>query len=777
MKKRIIRLISVAMTVLLLLGSLAVMAAPEASKAAGNLPSLVLPEGMTADSVSDDYKVNYEQVATGDGATLFADLTNSKFALRNDKTGYIWYSTPSDILTDQVTMGLRATELASNLVIGFVNRRDEARVASISYTSAAEIKVEKIDNGIRAIYDFSSVSIRVPVEYRLEKGTLVSAVQLKDVVTAEDFAALKIEEGTWTQDDADMSKDSISYLMSVWLTPGFGAQNPEQQGYVFIPDGSGALVDFESGFAAPNTLYEKPVYGKEKAQTIQDLETYEKDIFMPVFGTVTEGNALCGIVEVGDEISSILSVGAAQGCGYTSVSCRVNLRDLYKSYLYQGTNNEREVRRVSTNKVSYDEYIVRYTMLDGDDASYVGMANLYRDYLINQKNLTQHKTEAAFNLDLLGCAETDANFIGFTYKKKLALTTFEQGQVILEALKESGIDNIATRLLGWTNNGISNRKPSAKANPLSKLGGTADFKALAAKADEYGSFYPNQDMLTFTVSGSGVSARQDCAKTVFGMPAYQYKYLYSVLVYDNTVTPSRLLSLDSLKSVSEQFKSSYAKLGVKSLSLDTLTSYCFSDFGKNPVYRDLMVKEITALLEDYAKEYELEGNAAYAYTLPYLTRITDVPLDSSQYDFFDQDVPFYSIVMHGYAALVGGNMNRSYDVSQSLLKSVETGSELRYMGMYTDSAMLKDTDSTDYYSTTYTLWKDEAANFWKQYSPLQKQIQNSVMVNHENLSDDVVRVTYDNGITVYVNYGDAAYTAQDGTNVEARGFAYVGGEQ
>lgn len=782
MKKYNVRLFAGLLAVLLLLGSVSVAAAPEGEKPKdGTGIKLTVPTQIGVDEWTDPASVDkYEPVATDNGATLFADMTSGKFALRNDKTGHIWYSVPNDRLTDMTTVGLRANELDSNIVVGYVNVAGETRVASISYVgsnecvSAGTVKVTKVDKGIRVVYDFESIGFRVPVEYTLEEGTLVTSVKLKEILTADAFIEQKLKEG-WPEEYAEMLLPS--YLMSVWVNPGFGAQNTEQTGYVFVPDGSGALVDFKPGFSAPNTLYEKPLYGEEKAQTIQVLDSYEQNIHMPVFGTVVEDDALCGIIEVGDELSTILSIGSSADCGYTGVSCRISLRDLYSSFLYQGTSNEREVKRVSTNKVTYDEYRVRYTMLTGKKASYVGMADLYRDYLVEEKGLTKRETAASLNVDLLACAETDANFLGFTYKKKLAMTTYDQAAEIIKALQEAGVDNVSTRLMGWTNNGLVNRSPSVKAQPLSKLGGKNDFLSLAEVAAAAGSFYPNQDMLNYTKSGSGVSARQDCAKTAFGMPAYQYKYMYSVLVYNTKFDPSRLLAPNALQSVADQFKANYSKLGVKNLSLNTLTNYCYSDFDKDGMYRDEMVKLMTGILADYADSFALEGEAAHAYTFPYLTRVLDVPLDSSQYDFFDKDVPFYSLVLHGYMGLAGGHMNRSYDTRQSLLKSVETGSELRYMGMYMDSADLKDTESNDYYSTTYTLWLEDAAAYWKEYSPLLKKIQNSTIVGHESLTKDVVRTTYDNGIAVYVNYGEKAYTAKDGTKVDARNFTYVGGDQ
>ena len=44
-------------------------------------------------------------------------------------------------------------------------------------------------------------------------------------------------------------------------------------------------------------------------------------------------------------------------------------------------------------------------------------------------------------------------------------------------------------------------------------------------------------------------------------------------------------------------------------------------------------------------------------------------------------------------------------------------------------------------------------------------------------AEQVSRTVYDNGVTVYVNYGTAEYTAADGTQVAARSYAYTGGAQ
>ena len=768
------RFAAAALSIALLLTAvpLAVSAAPAA---AGNLPT---QSGIN--EYTNEYDIDhYEEVASDGGLTLFADMNSGKIAVRNDPTGFIWYSTPNDRQADSTTGSVLGSALDSTVVVSYVNIANEARVASATQIGSHDcvangaVQTETIDRGVRVIYDFNSVGMRIPVEFQLENGTLVARIPLDQVLVNETFIAAKRQEG-WTDEDVDAMLPS--HLISLWLLPGFGAQNSQANGYIFVPDGSGALVDFAAGYAAPAGRYSKRVYGEELAQSKVKLTEYGQQVYMPVFGTVVGSDGVCGIIEEGDSIASIEAYGSSSTCSYTGVSSSLYLRDLYSSYLYQGTSNEREVKRVSTNEVKTEQFRVRYTFLQGDVASYVGMAQLYRSHLENQ-GMQRKETTASFNVDLLGCVETEANFLGFSYMKKLSMTTFAQAEEILDAMQQAGMTDINTRLLGWSNNGLKNRKASTTAKPLSKLGGKAKFLSLAEKATAAGSFVPDEDLAHFQSSGNGIQARQMCVKTVFGLPAYQYSFMPSVLVYKNDVTPDRLLSAAGLQKAAGLFQKNYAKLGLKNLSLSSFTQLLYSNFGKENLYRDEMLGVFTDVLKAYSADWKLTGTASNAYAVPYLERVLDVPLDSSGYDFFDRDVPFYSMVFHGYAALAGSRMNHSYDMQQSFLKSVETGSELHFLGMYEDSAKLKETDYTEYYSTTYTLWLDKAAAFWKDYQPLLQQVQNSTIADHGMAAEQVSRTVYDTGVTVYVNYGTEDYTAADGTRVPARSYAYTGGAQ
>lgn len=84
--------------------------------------------------------------------------------------------------------------------------------------------------------------------------------------------------------------ESLYTLQSITVLPYMGAGNNWYEGYNFMPDGSGAIYEFDSFDAskAPTTIYNQ-VYGNDYAY--HELSgTYEKTIRYPVFGTVEKSS-------------------------------------------------------------------------------------------------------------------------------------------------------------------------------------------------------------------------------------------------------------------------------------------------------------------------------------------------------------------------------------------------------------------------------------------------------------------------------------------------------
>ena len=709
-------------------------------------------EGETVES-------EYTEVARTDTHILLADMRTGHFRLEDRATGTVWNSVPDSLANDTITKGAQQRmAVRSELTISYVYR-DQETVTETPSTSNSEVgciqngsvKVTAIDRGIRVEYAFDELGMVIPVTYTLGDAWFEAAVLTEE-----------LEEG------------DTCYLTAVNLLPVFGAGDWEDEGYLFVPDGSGALVHFNNQVLM-TTPYHGMVYGEELANPAERRVTLTQTVRLPVFGTVytQSRQALMGVVTQGAGAAGIGVLNGNERCGYNAVSSTLHRRILSQQ---ENLFNKKQVSRVS--RVSYTEeaYAVRYYTLSGDEADYPGMAGRYRQYLVDEKGLQKNPQPPVLNVDLIGSVGLPSSFLGIPYTKQESLTTFAQAQTILDALRAGGADQLAVRYRGWSNNGLANQKIPNQAVPLSNLGGKKGLEALLAYTKEQGiSLYPDTDLLSFRAGGHGVSKNGDAIRTPFRQIAYQHTYMlsvYSTVLDDN---PARLLTPSRIPSVAGTYLASLQKEGLQAVGLSTLghTYYGNLDEKQND-YRSGMEAIAAQTLGTYCDAgMDLLLDAANAYAWPFATRILNAPASSSGYNLFDEDVPFYQIVLHGYVSTALTPTAQAAQPELHFLKAVEFGSELVYTGMYAPASLLTDTSFHDLYGTTYTAWLDQACANWKAYAPLMEAVYDQAIVQHSQPASDVYRTVYENGVTVWVNYTDEAVVV-DGQTVPPVGFTWTG---
>ena len=90
-----------------------------------------------------------------------------------------------------------------------------------------------------------------------------------------------------------------------------------------------------------------------------------------------------------------------------------------------------------------------------------------------------------------------------------------------------------------------------------------------------------------------------------------------------------------------------------------------------------------------------------------------------------------------------------------------------------NSSDIKLTGLNRFYATTYENWKNDAIEIYTEVNNALKYVQNAAVTNHRILEQDLRAVTYDNGITIYINTGNSDKTA-DGITIPARSYQ-IGG--
>lgn len=735
----------------------------------GTLP---IQLGVTDETIEENI-AHYIPISKSNDQLLYVDMEKGWLALKNLESGKIWYSIPNDSQLDKITSGNTRLELRSDILIGFKNPTNSASTENIltaySHKECVRnktVKVTRIDNGVRIEYDFENQKIYIPVEYTLRDGYLQARLDIAGILQGKPYTDYKIKQGVSPE---ALNEIVQGILVNVTILPAFGAQNTAANGYLFVPDGSGALIGFDPIDTADN-YYSEMVYGDEPAIKKRSVNTKTQRIRIPVFGTFEGDNALMSIITQGDAAASIRAIRSNKFCNYTGVSSTANVQLAAKTIIYENDYaNRSTIMKISDLGTTIQNYVVRYYTLSGSDAHYVGMAHKYQQYLTDEKGMNKTVNKPTLVLNLYGSTDVKASFLGVPYEKQKNLTTFDQALGIMKALKLGGIDSISLKYIGWNNYGLLNDKMVKKASPLSNLGGNNDFQKLNQyMKDNNLPFYPQVDFVNFRSSGNDISAYSDCIKTTFGEVALQDEFMQSTFTPSRKIEPFRMLNPLNLLKISERFLDSYKNLNLNSIAFDTVGDTVYSNLDKkNGIYRSntpLIYDELFKTYKNSDINYAVDGGNAYSVVNA--DHIFSTPVYSSSYNIFTNTVPFYQIVFHGIKNLSGISQINSTDSTTSFLKSVETGIELQFDGMYENSAILGNTRYSKLFSTTFNLWEKDAANKYKQYYPLLEKIYDQKIVMHKLLEEGVYKTTYSNGISVIVNYNDVPYQG-----IKARGFA------
>ena len=105
---------------------------------------------------------------------------------------------------------------------------------------------------------------------------------------------------------------------------------------------------------------------------------------------------------------------------------------------------------------------------------------------------------------------------------------------------------------------------------------------------------------------------------------------------------------------------------------------------------------------------------------------------------------------------------------------VESGMYPSFYLTWEDSSQLIYTNSSNLYSLEYDSYRDTIVEYDTQLRALAEMTGDACIENHEVLKNGLVKVSYDNGVVIYVNYTETALSA-DGLTVDA--LSYKAGER
>jgi len=670
----------------------------------------------------------YRQCAENGSYIMLVDDRLGNLGLKNKATGYIWWSSPLGAARDKVATPLLVNELRSSntLRYGIPSKRSNNNVLR-SGTDDCEIKVSDVKNGVKVTYYYNKAGFSFPVEYTLEEDCLKASLKVSDIKEPKD--------------------EKIA--TEVTLMSSFGAASDTEDGCFVIPDGSGALVRFNNNKTMDTNAYQQRVYGNDVTVVPTSRGAVTEQIYLPVYGIVKEDNAMLVVASKGDSNAYISAqVSKQSNSSYNLCNFTFILRGT--DTFYMSGNNSDKLTVFENGDIKSDDIELRYYPISKKGASYVDVADRYRQYLIEEDGVEPKSSKAAMYVDLYGGTLKKKPVLGIPVTLKQPVTKYDEALEILTELKNKGVDDMVVSYNGWTNDGIR-RKVDTGASPSGTLGGKSSFNKLTDFIGENGfEFYPASSSRDF-YSGNGYYSFTSTCVRVSGSYSRIVSYDRAYGIPDGFKKNMSLLSPSYYGEVYGDIASSYAKAGLTGAAVDNAASSLYGDYGKKDISR---YKAMTLAEEAFGKLSDSLDNGfiadgANAYALPYVSHITNVPLSSSRFDIFNEDVPFYQIVMHGLVPYSTTPVNGDADPSNLLLMAAATGSSLSYDMIYNETSKLKDTDYDRYYYANYHYWADTAAEKYKLLAPLLDSVSDSTITGYD-VSDDgsLITTTFSNGTVV-----------------------------
>ncbi len=681
-----------------------------------------------------------KKAAENDALALYVDEYTGAIALENKENGYIWWSTPLKANRDPRAGKVSATELQSSMVLQYGDSKSLSTTNLRSHDEAA-LKVKELSDGVEISYKYDEAGITVPVTYRLCEDYMEVSVDCK-----------RIQE---TQLDAGKSATQLTLLGS------FGAGASDEEGYFVLPDGCGALIHFNNGKEKLEE-YSQKLYGRDITNILPVKPAVTEKLLMPVYGIVKEGNAMTVIIEEGDGNATLHAAVSGQSLSsYNLCNFSFQLRGS-DNFLMAG-NNGSTVTVFEDGGIKTETITLRYYPTANENADYMDIAETYRNYLLSDGGVKPiaKANDTRMYLDLYGGTMKAKSVLGIPITMKTAVTRFDEAQRIISDLVGYGVDNMAVVYHNWTDDGITGRVDN-RAKPSGTLGGNAAFNDLTAYlAEQNIAFYPSVNNREFK-SGNGYYSFADTAIRISGSYSRQITYNLSYGVQDMSVDTMSLLSPSVFTELYQTLGERYSKKELTGVSLGGMTSTLYGDYGKAAMSRD---DTMAALQESYASlnasGLSILADSCAAYAFPYAERITDVPLQSSGFDVFDEDIPFYQIVMHGLIPYAGTAINGSADSTNAFLTSVATGCDPAYDMIYAEASDLKDTELEQYFYAHHAFWQENAAAQYQLAAKVLSSVSDQMIVDYHR-DGDVSVTEYENGMVIIVDY-EAETITVDGT--------------
>ncbi|OIJ17483.1 hypothetical protein BKP37_03035 [Anaerobacillus alkalilacustris] len=690
----------------------------------------------------------FKKLAENEQLELYLEEETLAIAVRDKCNGYTWFS--YDVHRDLEAEGY------SQEMIRFM----KSGISLITYDrftpgrrTVMDSKVEKtyemLEDGFRVAVDFTEQQIKFDAIVTLQGGDLLFNIPQESVV--------EYNPDLWRPGNNNISMNDLI------IYPFFGSATHKEDGYIVIPDGSGAIINLKET-PTFTTGYSASVYGRDMGYennprssrnrfTVKPLER----VSLPIFGIIHEVDQ-AGLLVISESGSSYATYN------YRS---RDTNTDYYQSYF---TYNYRTAYAQFQSRVNEDQYVLgfqpkpnqfdlvqRYVFLNGEQANYVGVAKNYRDLLEKKDALTQRNTLDFENIPMKIDFINNEVTMGTLGMENVSATTYRQAKEVTKSLLEKGYNHLNVSFKTFIQ-----KDRTYKFDVLRNLGGKNEF-------EETLQFFADNDI--------AFQYYVDYAQSYFDKTKYTANKMnrQDFSVWNHNLNVINFMNNPKFfTSLAEKDMKNYQKHQIGHLALESLSGSLFTHYDKGTIGSSVEGMEYTKNLLQYFHDHGIRTSmyTPDAYLFSLIDDYFDTPITSSELQFVDATIPLVSLVLSGYKDMYSPYMNFSSNDQESILKLIEFGVYPSFVLTGESAYNLKRTASNNIYVSEMEYLEGRIDDFYQNINESLSEVIGYEMINHRIVDHGIVIVTYSNGKEIMINYNDTDYFYED-VQIKSKGFVIL----
>jgi len=670
--------------------------------------------------------------------------TSGPFIHVTDKSnGFVWSSTPNELTYEGLSRDWQLFA-ASLAVIDFIN---PAGGQSREMYDAERVQAPifaPLDNGFAVSLHFPRADIRLRLE-----------------ITLEDFGI-----------SASVPDEGIEYLSGniisrIILLPFLGASYQDEiPGYIFLPDGSGAIMRFVHSRPFSNSWIGR-IFGEDRGvvtsppfmRLMGDFARVPMpQVYLPVFGVVHGENAFAAIIEGGTIFCDIEASPAGDRTNYFWVAPRFIYHELY----WQPTGGNRGFVTPTPDRNIVNAR-VDYHFLSGENASYSGMASVYRSLLLERGELSQVSPQSGdipIKIDAF-MAEQESGFIG---TNTMTMTTFSDIERWIAELNSVGMNNLTISMQGVERGGVSGRT-TGNLNVERRLGGARGLRDLYNAASSAGT-----KLLIQTDFVVGFEHQIPIRCSVYALGGiFLTDTVHRPIFWDR-----RFMNFDSIENTVSQLDGRPAYL--RSLSLDSIGNTLTSDFNTNGIiFRENALERTLNILGDLSNvTTNLLLEAPNAYAVRFADAIYNTPVTNSRQIFFQEVVPFYQMVFGGHVDMFSSTLNYRAHSHAEMLMLIDFNTFPSYVLTQESATQFARSNTVDIFSSRFDDWINIIAPQYHMINDVLRHVRGQYMLSRTEVAPNVFVTRYSGGGSVVVNYSREVFE-YGGVMIYGESARFVGG--